>query len=347
MSIGIWIAFFIMVFFFLALDLGVFHKKNKQISSKEALIWTGIWIATALIFNIGVYYIYEYNFLGIQDNSSQVLSGKDAALQFLTGYLLEKSLSLDNIFVIALIFSYFKVPNIYQHRVLFWGILGALIMRGTLIGVGVALIHQFSWLSYVFGAFLIYTAYKMYVESGEQEVEIENNRLLKMVRAYFPVCESYHGDKFFLRENGKLKSMTPLFLVLIIIESTDLMFALDSIPAILAVTTDGFIVFTSNIFAILGLRSLYFALAAILDKFRYLRHSLTIVLGFVGLKMVLEDIFYIPVYMSLLIIVGTLILGVIASIYVDSKEEKHTTSPNKTTKISTKNPQPAEEEIHP
>ena len=257
--------------------------------------------------------------LGIGVHKTSVESGSEAALRYFTGYIIEKSLSLDNIFVIALIFAYFKVPAIFQHRVLFWGILGALVLRGTMILAGITLIEKFTWMIYVFGGLLLITALRM-LFSDDEQIEPEKNVLIKIARKLFPISESFEGSKFFTKINGK-KAITPLFLVLLVIESTDVLFAIDSIPAIFAVTTDSYIVFTSNIFAILGLRSLYFALAAMMDRFRYLKISLVFILAFVGVKMLLSHVYPIPTIISLSVIASILIIGTLASIIV-SKNSK-------------------------
>ncbi len=280
----------------LAVDLGIFHRKAHTVSVKEAAIWSAVWISLSLLFNLGLYF----------------WLGSEVALQFFTGYVIEKSLSVDNIFVFVLIFSAFAVPAVYQHRVLFWGILGALVMRGALIVAGAALLEQFHWIIYVFGAFLIFTGIRMALHRDE-EMHPENNPLLKILRRRLPVTATYEGDHFWVRRAGKLM-ITPLLLVLVLVESTDLIFAVDSIPAIFAVTTDPFIVYTSNVFAILGLRSLYFLLAGVIDKFHYLKLGLAAVLTFVGVKMVLVDIYHIPTPVSLAVIVGLLTIAVVASL---------------------------------
>ncbi|GIV97018.1 MAG: membrane protein [Herpetosiphonaceae bacterium] len=299
MSIGtplLWIGFNIFVLALLALDLGIFHRTAHVVSIKEAAIWSAIWVSLALVFNVAVYFWW----------------GSDLALQFFTGYLIEKSLSVDNIFVFVLIFTYFSVPAAYQHRVLFWGILGALMMRGVLISIGAALLEQFHWIIYLFGAFLIVTGVKMALHRN-REIHPERNPLVRLFRRIMPVTEGYEGEKFFVRRAGKLMA-TPLFLVLLIVESTDLVFAVDSIPAIFAITQDPFIVYTSNVFAILGLRSLYFLLAGVMDKFIYLKLGLSVVLAFVGVKMVLMDIYKIPTVVSLLVVLSILGLAIAASI---------------------------------
>ena len=299
-----WIGFNIFVLIMLALDLGVFHRESKEISVKEAFLWTGFWILLAFAFNVVVYYT----------------QGTEKAFEFFTGYLIEKSLSVDNIFVIILIFSYFKVPSAHQHKVLFWGILGALVMRGAFIFAGVELIARFHWLIYIFGGFLIYTGIKI-VTSGEMEIDPTKNPVLKLARRFFSVTEKYEGDQFFVIRAGK-KWATPLFLVLILIESTDLIFAVDSIPAILAISDDAFIVYTSNVFAILGLRSLYFALAGIEKYFKYLKYGVSAILIFVGVKMAIIDFYKIPIEISLAFIFIALSLATLASMIFVSHEQE-------------------------
>jgi tellurite resistance protein TerC len=302
----LWIGFNIFVLLMLALDLGVFHRKAHVVSIQEASIWSVVWIALAMLFNLGIYLFWDR----LAPNSTY--SNSQAALSFLTGYLIEKSLSVDNIFVFVLIFTFFAVPAAYQHRVLFWGIIGALLMRGALIAVGAALLKEFHWIIYVFGAFLIVTGIRMALHRNE-ELHPEQNPLVKLLRKVMPVTDNYEGDHFFIRRAGKLMA-TPLFLVLVLVESTDLIFAVDSIPAIFAVTQDPFIVYTSNVFAILGLRSLYFLLAGVVDKFYYLKLGLSIVLVFVGLKMGMVDFYKIPVGLSLGVIGTILAISVIASL---------------------------------
>ncbi len=295
-TVLVWIGFNLFVLAMLALDLGVFHRKAHDVSIKEASIWSVAWVALALTFNVGLYF----------------WRGGEVALQFLTGYLIEKSLSVDNIFVFVLLFAFFAVPNAYQHRVLFYGIIGALIMRGIMIAAGAALIKQFHWIIYVFGAFLIVTGIRM-AQHRNEEMHPEQNPLIRLVRRVIPVTGEYHGERFFVRQAGKLVA-TPLFLALVLVEFTDLLFAVDSIPAIFAVTTDPFIVYTSNVFAILGLRSLYFVLRGVVDRFVYLKLSLAAVLTFVGVKMVLTDIYKVPVALSLVIIATILAIGIVASL---------------------------------
>src|SRR5688572_29150798 len=295
-AIFLWTGFNLFVVLMLALDLGVFHRKSHEVSIREALAWTGVWITLAMLFNVFIYYHFNH----------------DKAFEFFTGYIIEKSLSVDNIFVIIMIFSYFNVPKAYQHKVLFWGILGALVMRVIFIFTGIELIHKFHWLIYIFGGFLVFTGIKMLL-SSDLKIAPEKNPLVRLVRQIFPVTNSFQGDKFFTRIEGKLWA-TPLFLVVVLIEGTDLIFAVDSIPAILAISEDPFIVYTSNVFAILGLRSLYFALAAIEQYFRYLKYGLAVVLVFVGIKMCLTDIYKIPVEISLIVIVFILTLSMLASV---------------------------------
>lgn len=293
----LWIGFNVFVLAMLALDLGVFHRKAHVVSIRESVTWTLVWIALAMIFNLGISHY----------------MGSVKGLEFFTGYVIEKSLSVDNIFVIALLFSYFAVPSEHQHRVLFWGILGALIMRAAMIMLGAKLISEFSWIIYIFGAFLILTGIKMIVKR-EEEIHPEKNPVVKLFRRFVPVTNGFRGGKFFVRENG-VRMATPLFVVLLMVEFTDLIFAVDSIPAIFSVSTDPFIVYTSNVFAILGLRSLYFALAGILDKFHYLKIGLGVVLSFVGVKMLLSHTpWKIDTDVSLGVIVGVLVTSVLASL---------------------------------
>lgn len=302
-TIWAWVGFNVFILFLLALDLGIFHRKSHTISTQEAALWTAAWISMALIFNAGIYYFV----------------GPTAGLQFLTGYLLEKSLSMDNIFVFVLLFGLFAVPPIYQHRLLFWGVLGALIMRGTLIGMGAYLISQFHWILYLFGIFLVFTGIRLFFQKEDEKIEPEKNILVRILRRITPVTSSYRGQSFFVREGSKLAA-TPLFVVLLIVETTDLLFAFDSIPAIFAVTQDAFIVYTSNVFAILGLRSLYFLLASVMDKFRFLKLGLSGILVFIGVKMLVMDIYHIPITLSLGVIAFVLTLAVLASILIPAKE---------------------------
>jgi tellurite resistance protein TerC len=295
-SLWLWAGFNVFVLAMLALDLGVFHRNAHAVSLREAGIWSAVWIALALLFNLGV-----WKFLGPQPG-----------VEFLTGYLIEKSLSIDNIFVIALLFAYFKVPDKYQHRVLFWGILGALAMRAGFILAGAALLERFHWIIYIFGGFLILTGIKMAL-APEQGLEPEKNPVVRLVRRLMPVTSDFRGPAFFVREGGR-RAATPLFLVLVMVEFTDLVFAVDSIPAIFAVTRDPFLVYTSNVFAILGLRSLYFLLAGVMDRFQYLKLGLAAILVFVGAKMALVDWMKVPAGISLGVIAAILGIAVAASL---------------------------------
>lgn len=298
----LWIGFNLFVLIMLVLDLGVFHRKAKVISIREALIWTAVWICMALAFNAFVYYQF----------------GKDDAFEFLTGYVIEKSLSVDNIFVIILIFSYFHVPGEYQHKVLFWGILGALVMRVVFIVTGIELIHKFHWLIYIFGVFLAFTGVRI-ITQGDVKLNPEKNPVVKFVRRIFRITPDYVGDQFFVRKEGLLWA-TPLFVVMVLIEATDLVFAVDSIPAILAISEDPFIVYTSNVFAILGLRSLYFALAGIEKYFVYLKYALSAILIFIGIKMCLADVYKIPIEWSLAFIGTALMIAVVMSLAMKKKD---------------------------
>jgi len=295
-SLSIWIGFALFVLAMLALDLGVFHRKTHQVGMKEALTWSGAWIALALLFDAGVWH----------------WRGEGKALEFLTGYLVELSLSVDNLFVFLLIFAYFKVPAQYQHKVLFWGILGALFMRAVFIAAGVTLMQKFHWIIYVFGTVLVVSGLKMAFEK-DKEVHPENNPVLKLFRHFMPVTAEYHEGRFFVKPDKRWLA-TPLFIVLLMLETTDLVFAVDSVPAVLAITTDAFIVYTSNVFAILGLRSMFFALAGIMKLFHYLHYGLSAVLVFVGAKMLLAGFYKIPTLASLLVIVGLLAVSVVGSL---------------------------------
>src|SRR5512147_1278257 len=296
-SLWLWVGFNVFILVMLVLDLGVFHRKSHVVSLQESLAWTAVWVVLALAFNAGVWHY----------------AGAQKALEFFTGYVIEKSLSVDNVFVFALLFSYFAVPAKYQHKVLFWGILGALVMRAIMIALGAALIAKFTWIIYVFGAFLILTGIKMVVKR-EEEIHPERNPVVRWFKKLMPVTADYREDRFFVRENG-IRMATPLFLVLLLVEFSDLIFAVDSIPAIFAVTTDPFIVYTSNVFAILGLRSLYFALAGVMDKFHYLKIGLGAVLTFVGVKMLLAHTAYkIDTLVSLGVIACILAVSVFLSL---------------------------------
>lgn len=298
-----WVAFGAIVFVLLVLDLKVFHRKSRVITLKESLLWTAFWVALALLFNLGIY----------------LWRGHGPALEFLTCYLIEESLSVDNLFVFLLVFSYFAVAPAYQHKVLFWGIIGAIIMRLAFIEVGVTLLERFHWVFYIFGAFLVVTAIRMAFQRDEK-IDPEKNVVLRLFRRFVPVTSSYEEDRFFVKRAGRFVA-TPLFIVVLVVETTDLVFALDSIPAALAISLDPFIVYTANIFAILGLRSLYFALAGIMRLFHYLRYGLVIVLIFVGVKMLIADFYKIPTEIALGAVVGVLFIAVIASVIWPRREK--------------------------
>lgn len=304
-TVLLWIGFNLFIIFLLFLDLKIFNRNPHEISIKESLIWSSVWILISLLFNVGIFFWY----------------GRTAALQFLTGYLIEKSLSVDNLFVFLLLFSYFRVPARYQHKVLYWGILGALIMRGLLIFIGAALISRFHWVLYVFGLFLVITGIRMAFQKEEKEIHPEKNVIVKFFRKFFLVTAGYHEEKFFIKTSGKYYA-TLLMIVLITVETTDLLFAIDSIPAIFAITQDSFIVYTSNVFAILGLRSLYFALAGLMHLFYYLRHGLSIILTFVGIKMLATDYFYIPTGFALGSVGLILVIAIIASIIRTKRQDE-------------------------
>ena len=306
-----WAGFIACVLFFLSLDLGVFHREARVVHIKEASLWTALWVSLSLMFAVGL----------------RFARGSEESLEFITGYLIELSLSMDNVFVIALIFAYFRVPAQYQHRVLFWGILGALIMRGVMIAAGAALVSRFMWTLYIFGAFLLITGVKMLFTS-EEGVHPEKNALLRLARRLFPVSNTFDGQRFFTRVNGQ-RALTPLMLVLLMVETTDLIFAVDSIPAIFAVTQKPFIVFTSNVFAILGLRSMYFLLAGAMRYFRFLKAGLAVVLIFIGTKMCIDPHgneprfwfqVHIPISLSLGVVAAILALAIVASLWAARRE---------------------------
>ena len=290
-----WTAFTIVVAVMLALDLGVFHRRAHAVRPREALIWSLVWVALAAVFA----------------GTLWQLDGHQTAIEFATGYVVELALSVDNLFVFLLLFGYFAVPDQLQHRVLFWGIIGALVMRAAMIGAGAVLLERFHWIIYVFGAFLVFTGVKMLLQRGDDEMEPEKNPVLRLVRHLVPVCDDFVGDRFFTKaawgEHGVVRTVaTPLFVVLVLVETTDLVFAVDSIPAVFGVTRDPFVVYTSNVFAILGLRSLYFLLAAVVHKFWLLKPALSVVLMFVGGKMLSSPWFHMPTWLSLVVIVGVL-----------------------------------------
>ncbi len=304
-SSWLWLGFSLFILTMLSLDLGLFNRKAHTIKYREAWIWSAVWITLAMIF---AFLVFRYQ-------------GSDLGIRFLTGYLIELSLSVDNLFVFLLIFSYFKVPAKFQHRVLFWGVMGALFMRLTMIFVGAALIQRFNWIIYIFGAFLVYTGIKMFKQE-ELDIQPEQNPIVRAVTRFLPIARHYDGEKFFTTVNGK-KTGTLLLLVLVVVEVTDLVFAVDSIPAIFAITTDTFIVYTSNVFAILGLRSMYFLLAGVVDKFRYLRTGLAIVLTFIGVKMLLGAVHvHIPIKFSLGFVALALVGSVVASLLIPAKGEQ-------------------------
>ena len=300
----LWGGFGIFVLGMLALDLGVFNRKAHEVRFREAAIWSAIWISLAMIFNGWIYFAY----------------GHQKALEFLTGYLLEEALSVDNIFVFVILLASFAVPKAYQHRVLFWGVLGAIVMRAVFIGLGAALVARFHWVMYIFGAILIYTGIKLLRQGDDDDPHPEKNPIYKTARRLIPAVPEYHGQSFFIIKNG-IRHATPLLLVLVAIEATDVVFAVDSIPAVFAITTDPFIVYTSNIFAILGLRSMYFLLAGVIDKFHYLKIGLAVVLLFVGTKMLIVDWYKVPIVVSLIAIASLLGSSVLASILWPKKVE--------------------------
>jgi len=302
---ALWIGFTVFVLGMLAIDLGVFHRKARDVRFKEAIGWTVVWVGLAAIFNFGIWYYF----------------GHQKALEFLTGYLIEEALSVDNVFVFLIIFSFFRVPKQYQHKVLFWGVVGAQVMRAIFIFAGAAMIQRFHWVIYVFGALLVVTGFKLLFQK-EGDIHPERNIIYRLARKIFPTVSDYRGHNFFVRESGKI-FVTPLFLVLVTVEATDLLFAVDSIPAIFAVTTDPFIVYTSNVFAILGLRSLFFVISGVMDKFHYLKIGLALVLIFVGVKMLIVEFYKIPILVSLAVVVGLLGLSIVASMIRSSKLKPH------------------------
>jgi tellurite resistance protein TerC len=310
----VWIVFIVFVLIFLALDLGVFHKNDHVIKSKEAGIWTAIWVTVAFSFSGVIYWLFN---AGLIDNPTG-LTPNTAVLKYITGYLIELSLSIDNVFVIAVIFGAFKIPPLYQHRVLFWGILGAIVFRALMILFGVALITKFEWIIYIFGIFLLYTAFKL-LKGDENDFDPKNSFVFKQIKKIYPITATIHGHSFFVRKMG-VNAATPLFVALIVIEITDILFALDSIPAILSITADPFIVFSSNILAILGLRSMYFLISRMLAKFRYINYSLVVILAFVGLKMLFSHYLELPEWVSLTVISVALASGVLASMLIKERE---------------------------
>ncbi len=310
--LALWIAFNIFVLGMLALDLGIFHRRAHTVSIKEASLWSVVWISLAMIFNVGIYWAW----------------GQEKALEFLTGYVIEKSLSVDNLFVFLMIFQYFNTPAEYQHRVLFWGILGALVLRAIFIAAGATLLSNFHWMIYIFGGFLIFTGIKMLLQ-GDDRLEPDNNPVVRLFERLVPVSKRYHDQRFFIREGTRIRA-TLLTIVLLVVETTDVIFAVDSIPAIFAITQDPFIVYTSNVFAILGLRALYFMLAGVMEMFTYLKVALSFVLCFVGVKMMLVDLYKIPIGTSLVVIGGTLVCAVVVSLVTQSMQTRSVGAANPT-----------------
>jgi tellurite resistance protein TerC len=311
----VWISFLAAILLFLALDLGVFNKTPHVISTKEASKWTAIWVVLSFLFSGVIYWLYVNNYISNPDG----LKPAAASIKYITGYLIELSLSVDNIFVIAIIFSSFRIPHKYQHRVLFWGILGAIVFRGLMIYFGVLLIHKFSWTTYIFGAFLIFTAIKMLFTKEDEKFDPKNSFVYRTLRKIMPITSHIDGEHFFVKRRH-ITAATPLFVALIVIEVMDVIFALDSVPAILAITSDPFLVFSSNIFAILGLRSMYFFLANMLERFSYLEYSLIAILSFVGLKMLLHDFIEVPEWASLTFIALSLLIGIVVSLKLNKGE---------------------------
>lgn len=311
----IWIGFLLMINLFLALDLGVFNKNPHEITYKEATQWTVVWTSLGLLFSGVIYFLYSK---GYMQPPMEGITPWTSATEYITGYIIELSLSVDNIFVIAMIFKSFRIPKMYQHRVLFWGILGALLFRGLMIFFGVVLITKFSWTTYIFGVVLIFTAIKMAFSDDSEEFNPRDSKLYNLIRRWMPLTGEIYNDHFIIKKRGMLIG-TPLLLSLILIEFTDVLFALDSIPAILGITTDPFIVFTSNIFAILGLRSMYFFIANLLDSFHYLKYSLTVILTYVGVKLILAHHYKLSIGLSLGVIAVSLLVGILFSLWHKKK----------------------------
>ncbi len=320
----VWIIFAVIIFIVLALDMGVFRRQSHDVKVKEAITWTAVWVIVALLFNVGLYFwMFEKEITtqllaqNLKVPTPEIIAqatefAEKKSFEYLTGYLLEKTLSLDNVFVFYLIFSYFGIEKWFQHRVLFWGILGALVLRGLFIGAGTTLVTNFHWLLNIFGVLLIYAAIKTIVQRDDEEIDPEKSFILRTFNKFFPVSKKFYGQRFFVREDGHLK-MTPLFIVLIMIETSDIMFAIDSVPAIFAITQDPLIIYTSNIFAILGLRALYFVLASIVNMFRFLNYGIGLVLAFTGVKIILSNWIEIPLLLSLIIIIGTITTTIVLS----------------------------------
>lgn len=304
-SLWFWIIFLVIISGMLALDLGVFNRTAHAVSLKEAAIWSAVWVTLAMIFNLGIYFY----------------AGSEPALEFLTGYLVEKSLAVDNIFVFVLIFTAFAVPATYQHRVLFWGIIGALVLRAALIVSGAFLLKHFHWILYVFGAFLLITGVRMFLSRDDEHVDVDQNRMVRLLRRLVPVTSEYHDQRFLIRNKGILMA-TPLFAVMVVVMFTDIVFAVDSIPAIFAITQDPFLVLTSNVFAVLGLRAMYFLLADVIHRFHYLRHALSLILVFIGTKMLLIDVYKIPIAASLTVIIIIFAIAILVSIWTAEKDSQ-------------------------
>ena len=324
MAVLVWTGFVLLILALLALDLGVLNKKDHVIGFRESVRWTLFWVTVSLLFTAAVWALYRFNIAGFGLRPGLESTAPDAVMNYLAGYVLEYSLSVDNIFVIALLIKAFKVPDKLQHRVLFWGILGALLLRGGMIGAGALLLHQFAWMMYVFGGILLLTSAKMALSKDDTAEEITDSWVIRLVRRFYAVTPDYQGHHFFARLDGR-HAVTPLLVVLLMVETTDVLFAVDSIPAVFAVTQDPFLVFTSNVFAIMGLRSLYFAIAGLLRLFRFLKSSLVVLLAFIGLKMLAKDFVQIASGWSLLAILVILGVGVAASLYwPETQEEKST-----------------------
>ncbi|HVZ94670.1 MAG TPA: TerC family protein [Phycisphaerales bacterium] len=330
MTVWLWIGFLAFILVMLMLDLLVVNRKAHTVKATESLVWTGVCVVLALSFSVAVYFMYEHNLFGVAEQrgaGGELLSGKAAAMQYVTGWMVEYALSLDNIMIFAIVFSYFQVRPEYQHRVLFWGVFGALVMRGIMIAAGAALLTKFHWMIYVFGVILLITAAKLLV-TREESTDLSRNLIVRLTRRFLPVSHSFDGERFFTVENGR-RLATPMFVVLLVVEFTDVIFAVDSIPAIFAITRDPFLVFTSNVFAIMGLRSLYFALSSVLHHFRYVKTSLVFVLAFIGVKMIIEPWYQINTGASLAVVGGLLATGLLASLMVPAPPEAspHETAP--------------------
>lgn len=308
----VWALFLALIIGLLALDLGVFHRRAHAIAVPEALRWSALWVGLGLLFAVVIHFLYAHRWLGVGVTVGDPLTGGQAAVQYLTGYVVEKSLSLDNIFVIALVFRYFRLPAALQHRALIWGVLGAMVLRGLMIAAGAVLLRSFGWVSFVFGGILLWTALRL-LRHDDADPHLDTNPVLRLARRVMPISDRYHGQSFFVREAGR-RLATPMLLVLLVVETSDVVFAVDSIPAVFAVTRDPFLVFTSNIFAILGLRALFFALNGVLDRLRYLKPSLALVLAFVGAKMIAADWVHVPALLSLGVIAAIMTTGALISL---------------------------------